>query len=655
LATAESRSRGFWLAWWLLVPVLLALIQSAKYDLPLWSLPDKELQPFYVLAAGFLAAAGLSAIQLWRRQPLSPGRVLLWTLAVFAFVGLALALMGAQSSHRVMVEIPLLAVVLLPLTFGQRHGRGLILIALLLMTAGLLGSVLYALYGPQRAIPARLTTKYIKTAFYNLEARFYEGRIPRPAARGGGLSRIADRYLLATGDGHLYLFGWPQDGDIQVKPLPYRVPINGEEFAAAVGKPYEQPRGVFVSGEIGTTEVDTWRFHVSGLLVQELGDRVRVFAGHHFWKQAERCFITRVSMAESDRASFLDGSAKLDWQTLYDATPCMPIEGPQRELTAPFEGNLSGGRVALLDPDTVLFTVGFHGFDGVNSKQLYSQDPNASWGTVVMIHVGARTSETFTVGNRNEQGLYVDPRGVVWETEHGPQGGDELNVLKRGANYGWPYVCYGTDYFSLVWPLSKAQGRHEGYEEPMFSWVPSIGISNLTSIERDAPFPIWKGDLILASLRAETLFRMRIVDGRVIFAEPIEIGQRVRDVVEGLDGRIVLWTDDHAIVSIQPASTMSRELLFANMCGGCHKALDGHTHMIGPDLAHVYGRRIASAEGYGSYSEALKQQSGRWDEQKLDRFLTSPQTAVPGTVMPFAGLPDPKQRAAIIDFLKSVR
>jgi cytochrome c2 len=652
----DRHSWRFWVAWCALTAALLVLIPSAKWDLPLWALPDTEQQPFLLLVCGFVVAALVPVIQRWRGRTVSPGGVLLWTLAVFGLVGMTLALEGTHSSHRVLIEVPLLAAVLLPLSFGQDRGGAIILAALLAAVGALSASFLYGTYGPQPKIAAHVTKKYIKTAFYNLEADFYEGRIPRSAARGGGLTRIADQYLLATGDGHLYLFGWPANGgDLTVTPLPYRVPINGEEFAAAVGLPYEQPRGVFPVGDVGTTQVDTWRFHVSDILVQELGTKVRVFAGHHFWNHTERCFITRVSMAEADRAAFMSGSAKLDWVTLYDAKPCMPVEGPLRERTAPFEGNLSGGRLALQDPDSLLFTVGFHGFDGVNSRQVYSQDPDASWGTVVLIHVNAKTSETFTVGNRNEQGLYVDPKGVVWETEHGPQGGDELNMLKRGANYGWPYVSYGTDYGSLAWPLSKTQGRHDGYEEPIYSWVPSIGVSNLIGVERGTLFPIWQGDLLVASLRAVSLFRIRIVDHRAVFAEPIEIGQRVRALIEGLDGRIVLFTDDQAIVSIAPATTMSNELLFANMCGGCHKAMDGRTHMIGPDLAHVYGRKIASAEGYTDYSAALRQQSGRWDEQKLDRFLTNPQLAVPGTVMPFAGIPDPKQRAAIIDFLKSVK
>jgi len=97
----------------------------------------------------------------------------------------------------------------------------------------------------------------------------------------------------------------------------------------------------------------------------------------------------------------------------------------------------------------------------------------------------------------------------------------------------------------------------------------------------------------------------------------------------------------------------SRELLFATQCGGCHK-VEGATNIIGPDLMHVYGRRVASAEGYDEYSDALRKVSGRWDSEKLNRFLANPQAMVPGTRMSFAGIADPTDRAAIVDYLKSL-
>jgi cytochrome c2 len=540
----------------------------------------------------------------------------------------------------------------------MRRGRGLILAGLLVAIGLSLAASLYLAYGPEPKTPVSTSTTIINSALYNLDVRFYEGRIPKPAVPGGGgLALIGDRYLLATGDGHLYLFGWRgSDEELVVTALPYRIPINGEEFAAAVGLPYARPRETIATatgGESTGPQVDTWRFRVSDILLQQQGEKLRLFAGHHYWNNAQRCFIVRVSMAESDRAEFMNGTAKLVWKTLYDAKPCLPIEGDLRERASPFEGNLSGGRLALRDPDTLLFTVGFHGFDGVNSKQLYSQDPEASWGTTVLIHVNEGSSETFATGLRNEQGLYIDPKGGIWETEHGPRGGDELNYLEQGVNYGWPYVTYGTDYTSLVWPLSKTQGRHDGYREPVFAWVPSIGVSQLIGIEKDL-FPEWKGDLLVSSLRAESLFRMHIIDRRVVLAEPIPIKRRIRTLLEGHDGRIILWTEDAAIVSIKPATGTNRQLLFATVCGGCHK-VEGGTNLIGPDLLHVYGRKVASEENFREYSPALKKVSGKWDEEKLDKFLTNPQAMVPGTAMPFQGIADPGERAAIIGYLKSIR
>jgi cytochrome c2 len=654
MSNVRRSERLFWTGWCALTLALLSLIPSTRFGIPPWELPAHELLPFLILVGGFVACAVVPAFMQWRGKTMSAGIVLLWILAVFGllFIGLTVATMSG--SLRVYAEVLALAALLLPITFAQQHRSGLILGALAVLIVVALGSSLYLAYGPQPRTPIRTKTVIVNSAFYNLEAVYYEGRIPIPAVPGGGgLAKIAGQYLLTTGDGKLYLFGWHGSPEqLDVKSLPYRIPINGEEFSAAVGLPYERPRETIAVGEATGPQVDVWRFRVSDILLQELGDRIRLFAGHHYWEKAHRCFVVRVSMAESDRAAFLNGTAQLMWKTLYDSTPCLPIEGELRERASPFEGNLSGGRLALLDPDSLLFTVGFHGFDGVGSRQLYSQDPEASWGTTVLIHVDRGTSEMFANGQRNQQGLYVDPRGGIWETEHGPRGGDELNFVEKGVNYGWPYVTYGTNYVSLVWPLSKAQGRHDGYREPIFAWVPSIGISNLISIEKDM-FPVWKEDLLVSSLRAESLFRIHLVDRRAVVVEPIPVNRRIRTLIEGFDGRIILWTEDAAIVSIKPAVGTSRELLFATQCGGCHK-VEGATNIIGPDLLHVYGRKVATAAGYDEYSEALKKVSGRWDEEKLNRFLANPQAMVPGTRMPFAGIADPGDRAAIVDYLKSL-
>jgi len=95
-----------------------------------------------------------------------------------------------------------------------------------------------------------------------------------------------------------------------------------------------------------------------------------------------------------------------------------------------------------------------------------------SYGKTILIHLDDGTSEIYSLGHRNPQGLYVTPEGAIWSTEHGPQGGDELNLIVRGANYGWPLVTYGTDYGSAAWPLSHVQGRHDGYQQPILRGYP---------------------------------------------------------------------------------------------------------------------------------------------------------------------------------------
>jgi glucose/arabinose dehydrogenase len=104
----------------------------------------------------------------------------------------------------------------------------------------------------------------------------------------------------------------------------------------------------------------------------------------------------------------------------------------------------------------------------------------------------------------------------------------------------------------MTWPANPQLGRHEGYAKPTYAWVPSIGVSQLIVIGPSA-FPFWKGDLMVSSLLAQTLYRVRIEDGRAIYAEPIPIGHRIRDIAETVDGSIVLKSDDNFLIYLKPA------------------------------------------------------------------------------------------------------
>ncbi|MDX2185899.1 MAG: PQQ-dependent sugar dehydrogenase [Opitutaceae bacterium] len=158
----------------------------------------------------------------------------------------------------------------------------------------------------------------------------------------------------------------------------------------------------------------------------------------------------------------------------------------------------------------------------------------------------------WTYGNRNPQGMVLDSRtGVLWETEHGPRGGDELNALQPGRNYGWPVITYGTDYDGTLISTLTAK---EGMEQPRLHWTPSIAVTGI-AFYHGKPFEKWNGSLLVASLAKQELRRVVIEGDRPLAQELLlsNIG-RLRDVAVGPDGFIYLaGNDPDRIVRLVPA------------------------------------------------------------------------------------------------------
>jgi aldose sugar dehydrogenase len=125
----------------------------------------------------------------------------------------------------------------------------------------------------------------------------------------------------------------------------------------------------------------------------------------------------------------------------------------------------------------------------------------------------------------------------------------------------------------------------------------------------------------------------------------------VRDVLELDDGRLLLWTDETALLTIEPISGSNAEITFATSCLGCHRIADGFAHRMGPDLRGLMDRRVASAANYSAYTPALKRLGGEWNRERLDQFLRDPQAMAPGSSMVFPGIADDQQRAALVDYV----
>ena len=231
-----------------------------------------------------------------------------------------------------------------------------------------------------------------------------------------------------------------------------------------------------------------------------------------------------------------------------------------------------GSRLAF-DPDGYLFvTVGDRQASPSGDLEAHpAQDISNHHGTVNRIHEDGRVPadnpfvgdpsaqpEIYSYGHRNPQGLTIDPRtGDVWITEHGPQGGDELNLVLSGVNFGWPVVGYGVNYRSGS-AIHEGTMR-EGMQHPTHVWVPSIATSGLMLYSGDA-FPEWRGNLFSGGMGGEQLARLTM-DGQAVVAEETLVQGigRVRDVRQGPDGLIYLAIDDRRggetpIVRLEPVT-----------------------------------------------------------------------------------------------------
>jgi len=650
--TAASPSSWKRLAWYVPAGALLTLLPVLRYSLPWWQLPRDQKVALLFVTATFGAACLVSLLfereQSWRAAL----RTLVCSLAVLGCFLLVFVVLGREAPAYLLAPLFLFLAIIVPLPVSPLARSRLPAIGL-----GVIAFIAIGLGFRQvasRPDDQQVTrSSYLRTAFYTVQATSREGFVPAPATRGGGLDRLGNRILLGTGDGYLYLLDIPQEGGApKVEKLATRVPHNRDEFAAAFGGSARAPKRSSEWTEVGPPRVQTWRFRVADVIAKASGDDVRIFASHHWWKPEGKCFVVRVSELALTAAQIPADIAKAKWRTIYESSPCVPLTGPERKRGKnPFRGEEIGGRLALLDDHTLLLTLGDQGFSGTESLQAFSQDPQAAYGKTIRLDLARGTSSTFTIGHRNPQGLYVTSEGEIWETEHGAQGGDEVNLLVEGTDYGWPAVTYGTEYGYPVWPVSRMQGRHSGFREPQLAWLPSIGVSQIVRLENAALFPIWKGNLLVGSLSTRALYRLVTDKDRIVLTEPIQLGKRVRDILELEDGRILVWTDDAALVTLEPAKGNDGSSLFATQCSGCHSFVDGMSHRIGPDLYGVVGRKIGAASGFEEYSEALRAQRGEWTKERLEEFLRDPQGMVPGNSMGFAGVHDAKQRELLIEYL----
>ena len=335
--------------------------------------------------------------------------------------------------------------------------------------------------------------------------------------RGGAIASMCDDLLVVSPWGEVSVV----DRHGQVEYLEGKVPMNmeGLESHPSFGRARYYRASYFRVADI--------------LITRRSKERWELFVTHHYF--TEECILFRLS------STILFGrrpvSMSQPWRTIWDAEPCRPA--------AASAGHQAGGSMLADGPDDLLIVVGDHDWtvDGVAA----SQRPDSHYGKLVRVNIESGEAEIVATGLRNPQGLALDMDGNLWATEHGPLGGDELNLLEPGGNYGWNQATYGVQYGGRINVQDKRKlGRHEGFEHPVFAWVPSIAPTSVV-VNDERWFPLWKDDLLVGSLKG-AIHRVRRNGTDIRYVERMPVGvRRVRDVAQMPDGRMALLGADGSV------------------------------------------------------------------------------------------------------------
>lgn len=221
----------------------------------------------------------------------------------------------------------------------------------------------------------------------------------------------------------------------------------------------------------------------------------------------------------------LDGTALTDLRDIFVQSPASPT------------AKHYGSRI-VIDGAQAWVTTGEH---SSRAERGFAQDMDKTYGKVMRVPLDGGAPEIWSLGHRNMQGAALSPDGTLWGLEHGPKGGDELNLIRKGGNYGWPVVSYGETYGGA--PIGSAAPRAQGMEEPVYYWDPVIAPGNMLFYQGDM-FPEWRGDILAASLNPGGMVRLDMDGTRVAGEERFRMGQgRIRDLAVLADGSVLALMD----------------------------------------------------------------------------------------------------------------
>jgi aldose sugar dehydrogenase len=274
----------------------------------------------------------------------------------------------------------------------------------------------------------------------------------------------------------------------------------------------------------------------------------------------QRIFFTYNELADEDKTNIVVARARLDERAgvlkglgvIFRAKPALPR----------LQSANSGGRIAIGRDGNLFVTIGDRSksppwdmaqkLDNDLGKIIHITPDGTPAPGNPFLHKPGALPEIWSYGHRSEQGLTIHPEtGELWETEHGPRGGDELNAPQAGKNYGWPVIVHGIDYPGTT--IGKGITERAGMEQPLYYWDPVIAPSGLAFYTGNL-FPQWKGSVFVGALRGQMLDRLTLSGKKVVGEEPLLVDQhaRIRDVRIGPEGAVYVLTDQNTLFKLTP-------------------------------------------------------------------------------------------------------
>jgi hypothetical protein len=386
-----------------------------------------------------------------------------------------------------------------------------------------------------QAVRQLLGRQEIQTILLRLKK--YEVEVPLPLpGNGGGLTTVGNELLLLSGRGQIY-----RVDKQSAKLLGIQAAYNGWREFMTLDQSESHKQFEFLSWPSTRPRYHDIQFY------EHLG-QAGLLVSYTEWLPEGDCYGTSIARLPLPAGIPLEQvtAVATDWQTVYRTQPCLPL----KTTALPLAAIMGGSRIAYRGDGKILLGVGDYAWNGVLAEEALARQLDNDYGKVLEIDINSGAATMLSYGHRNLQGITVDDVGNIWTLEHGVRGGDELNLIQPGGDYGWPGETLGTAYDGAPWPGAAGYGRLTSGISPVFAWLPSIGISNL--VQLNGFHPAWDGDLLVASMAKEKLIRVRMHEQRVMYTEELKFPRRIRYVEQLADGGLALWTDHEKMIFLEP-------------------------------------------------------------------------------------------------------